>query len=266
MASLFDGLQNIPVFEGRTEEDRRSALLQAGLAMMQTPERGQGPISQIGGGIQAGLSDLDKTKAANTATEQQAFQNMITTQGAEADTTRAEAVQLTAETGQDRLAQDVNEFTVKEGLRTAEIDLDKAQAEWLRRRWTGPPAGASGAVTAAMLENKVIEAQIVNLIRADPGKYTMENGQINYQLATVQAFNDLHKAKGLAGSDTLGLILGKGEAGEVGQNISELQGQPPAPASVVPTDKTRPQTQQEIDALPPGTKFIWTDGKSYTRQ
>ena len=266
MASLFEGLQNIPVFEGRSEEDRRSALLQAGLALMQPPQLGGGPVAQVGGGIQAGLTDLDKTKAANAAADQQVFQNLITTQGAEADTTRAEAVALTAETGKGRLAQEVDEFSVEDGLRKAKINLDKAQAAWLKRRWSGPPAGASKAVTAAMLEDKVIQAQIVNLIRADPAKYTLENGDINYQLATVQAFNDLHKAKGLAGSDTLGFILDKGEAEVTGQTISTLQGTPPVPASVVSNTKPTPQTQQEIDALTPGTQFTWTDGKSYTRQ
>jgi len=261
MANLFSGLSDLPVFEGRSEEDRRSALLATGLGLLQPqdPLAGGNALTQLGGGVQAGLTSLDTTAATNRETEQQAFQNIITGRAAATDETRAESGQvvaeaaaLNAETNVAAQGQDVTEFSAEKGLREAKIDLNKAQAEWLRRRFAGDPS-ASTKVTAAMLEDKVIQAQMENLLRSDPEKYTLSDGKPNIALLTVQAFNDLHKAKGLAASEQLGLIVNTGEAEEISGNISTLQGPPPEPA-------TEPQVQvittlDEFNALPIGAEY-----------
>lgn len=262
MANITTALNNLPVFEGRSDEDRRRSLLAAGLGMIQPqdPMAGGNALTQLAGGVQAGLTSLDTTAATNRATEQQAFENVITGRAADAEDTRAEAVRLSAEANQlnaetNALAQTQveTEFSAEEGLRDAKIDLDKAQAEWLRRRFAGDPSGAA-KVTAAMIDDKVIIAQMENLLRADPSKYSLANGKPNIALLTVQAFNDLHKAKGLADSESLGLILNQGEAADVSGRISALQGIPPEPPPEAATPTIT--TIDEFNALPIGAEYI----------
>ncbi len=269
MASIFDGLNNLPIFEGRSEEDRRRALLQAGLALTepQDPLAGGNALTQLAGGVSAGLQSLDITEAKNTATEQQAFENIIRGRGATAEESRAESASVIAEATALNVEQTGIEFDAEKALRLAKVDLDKAQAEWLRRRFAGDPSGAS-KVTAAMIDQSVIIAQMENLYANDPGKYTLPDGKRNISLLTVQAFNDLHKAKGVADAEQLGFILQSGEGAEISQKVSELQGIPPTPAPIVDETPSAATpvitTKEEFDALPIGAEYIH-NGKRFRK-
>lgn len=269
-------LEDLPVFEGQPDEAKQRAILQFGLGLMQpqNPITGGGPLAAFSDSVQAGLGSLDQDEAKRAAADQQVFQNLITSRSATDTENRTGILETSADgtvasqeaaskLGIDTLANDVTEHTVTKALSVAKINLDTAQAEWLRRRWTGPPSGSSGGnITAAMLEDKVIKSQMVNLIRADPAKYTLQNGELNLELAMMQAFNDLHKGKGVAGSDTIGLIAKGDKSIEISGNISNLQGHPPVPVgstAVIPTLST----PEEVSKLKSGDKYIWADGKTY---
>ncbi len=240
MASIFDGLNNIPIFEGRSEEDRRRALLQAGLALTepQDPLAGGNALTQLAGGVSAGLQSLDITEAKNTATEQQAFENIIRGRGATAEEVRAAAAKTTAEstttvakTGAGGLAEEISQFDDLDSLRKAEILLKTKTAEWMARRWTGPP-GATSKVTTASTNAQVIEAWKQVLLAKDPVKYTGADGQPNEAMLEVDAFGAMHKQSSVADAEQLAFILGRGEAGVISTKISELQGLAPSPGSV----------------------------------
>ena len=278
MASIFDGLNNLPIFEGRSEEDRRRALLQAGLALTepQDPLAGGNALTQLAGGVSAGLQSLDITEAKNTATEQQAFDNIIAGRGATSEEVRAFAAKTTsestttvAETGQDRLAEVESQFDDEQALRDAKVLLDEETAAWMARRWTGPP-GATSKVTTATTNAQVIAAWKEVLFAKDEVRYSNPDGSRNEAMLAVDAFGAMHKQVSVADAEQLAFILGKGEGAKISAEISELQGIAPLPGSVstLPTGATaveRPQTQEQIDSLPTGTKFIWLDGIEYTK-
>jgi len=273
VASIFDGLNNLPIFEGVAQPDRRRALLEAGLAMTQPfdPMTGNN-LTQITGGVSAGLASLDQSDRKNTFKEQQAFDNIIKGRGATAEESRAEsagvvadAAALNASTSEAAQGQTEVEFSAEKDLREAKVDLDKAQAEWLRRRFAGDPSGAS-KVTAAMIDQTVIMAQMENLYAADPGKYTTPDGKRNIALLTVQAFNDLHKAKGVADAEQLGFILDQGEGAAISGRISELQGTPPAPAAgVAGGDVPVITNAEEREKIPVGSDYMF-NGQRFTKQ
>lgn len=249
MANLFSGLNNLPIFEGRNEADTRRALLEAGLGMLQTQPPSGNALTQIGGGISAGLASLDKTEARNTATEQQAFQNIIAGRGATSDEIRAGAAKTTsestttvAETGQARQEEVESQFDDEKALRDAKVLLDTETAAWMKRRWTGPP-GATSKVTTATTNAQAIAAWKQVLYDKDPVKYTI-NGVKNEAMLAVDAFGAMHKQVSVADAEQLAFILGAGEAKVISGNISELQGTAPAPGEV--------STLPAVVAPPPG--------------
>lgn len=279
MASIFDGLNNLPIFEGRSDPDRRRALLETGLALTapQDPLAGGNALTQLSGGVSAGLASLDKTERKNTATEQQAFENIITGRSAATDETRAEAAQVNAEaaalnseTNKGIAGEAVREFNIRKGLRDAKIDLDKAQAEWLRRRFAGDPSGA-GKVTTALIEESVIEAEMANLLASDPALYTLANGKPNMSLLTVQAFSNMHKIKGVAGTENLASILQSGEGAAISENISAIQGVSPPPVAAPIVNETTGgdlpvvSSPEDRDKIAIGQDYIF-NGQRYTRQ
>jgi len=203
----FNALQSLGIFNGRNVEDRDSALLRAGLAMMQPTQTG-GLLEGLTGGINAGLADLDRTKAAGTAEEQRLFQNEITQQKADSGTINADASatsagasvtnasanvqnadtnEISAATDQSRvkLAGEQHQFTIEKfdqewEKRITAADLDRANAEWLRRRHDGTPAEASAAaggrgLTSADLNSDLIKARARNLLTA-----ALENGDLTF--------------------------------------------------------------------------------------
>ena len=273
MASIFDGLSNLPIFEGASDEARRRALLNAGLAMMQPQGQFENTIGSISTGISAGLQSLDQTRDREAATEQQQTDNVLRGRQVAASEQQADAQMMTAETGQQRAAteaaaqaEDARQFDLEGDLRAAKIDLDKAQAEWLRRRHDGTPAGSDGKVTPAMIDQSFVLARMENLYRADPQKYTLADGKRNVELLMDQAFLDLHRVTGTAGNENVPIIASSAEdAAGIGANVTAMQGVAPAPASATPETKQL-STQAEVDALPSGTRFLWVDGKEYTKQ
>lgn len=238
MANLFSGLNNLPIFEGRTDADTRRALLEAGLGMLAPQAPGGNALTQIGGGIQAGLNSLDTTEATNTANEQAAFDNIIKGRGASSAEVRATAAKTTsestttvAETGANRQAQDAQEFKDEKILRDAKVLLDTEVAGWMKRRWSGPP-GATSKVTTAMTNADVITNWKKVLLAADPVKYTLPDGTTNDAMLVVDAFGSMHKQTDTASSENLASILGGGEAAAISEEISTIQGRAPGPGSI----------------------------------
>lgn len=254
MAGLLDGLQNLPVFEGRPEEDRRRALLEAGLAMMQPQDAlmGENPLTQLSGGVTAGLTSLDRTDAQNRAADQQAFQNIITGQQADAATMKAGAAEITANaaatnagTSASALDQQIAEFDAEQGLRDAKINLDEAQARWLDRRHDGSPAGANKK-TQAMIDDEIIKAHMRVIYQAEPEAWTGVDGKPDMARLMVQAFSNLHRQKIPSSVADLSFIIDGGEAEALGENISAIQGEPPPPAGV--SGPVTVTGQEDLDA------------------
>jgi len=278
MPGLFDGLSNLPVFEGASDEATRRALLTAGLAMMQpfNPLEGNA-LTQAGGGIQAGLASLDQTKATEGAIAQQDFQNIIAGRQVSADEQRADAATSQADTEarrvgaeEARIAEGARQFDAEQDLRAAKINLDEAQAEWLRRRHDGTPADSS-KITESMIDNSFITARMENLYRANPAKYTLADGSKNLALLMDDSFLALHRVTGTAGNENIPIIAqDTQDAAATGANITALQGEAPAPsAAPAPTvaDQSKEPTittQAEFDALPSGTVYIH-NGKRFRK-
>lgn len=280
MANIFSGLNNLPVFEGRSDADTRRALLETGLGLLQPQPPGGNALTQIGGGITRGLESLDTTEAKNTATEQQAFENIIRGRGAAAEEVRAQAAATTAastttvaETGAGGLEEEISQFDDLDSLRKAEILLKTKTAEWMARRWTGPP-GATSKVTTASTNAQVIEAWKQVLLAKDPVKYTGADGQPNNAMLEVDAFGAMHKQVSVADAEQLAFILGAGEAGDISGKISELQGVAPAPGSVSTApivnevaggDLPVVVTAEDRAKVPVGSDYI-LNGQRYTKQ
>jgi hypothetical protein len=281
---LLSGLSNLPIFEGVDEATKRRALLETGLALMQPqdPLSGGGPVAQLAGGVNAGLASLDEAELQAAQAKQLEFQNLIAQQAADADTTRSGASVTQAEASTSQAAtqaqavenqnlqaiadrdETIRQFDAAEALRDAKVDLDTAQAEWLRRRHDGTPLATSGKITEATINKSFVESRMENLFRADPDKYTLPNGDKNLTLLMDQAFLDLHRATGTAGSDQIGFVAeGADDASRIGENISSIQGQAPAPATPpidptasVPADTPVITSVREYEALPSGTTYI----------
>lgn len=196
-------LQSLGVFEGRSLPDRNSALLQAGLTMMQAPTDGGGALSQFAGGVQAGLSDLDKTSAEATAAGQQAFTNTISQQSAAAETERAGATTTTAESstvnaetgqqqvevnaaaqvsaeqlGQDQLNQQIVEFNANFDTRAAKAAKDFADARMKDRL---PVDAASGKPSLAKNTEEQFKANL-GVAWADDQKLDMLDRKYDSQI------------------------------------------------------------------------------------
>ena len=270
---LFSGLSNLPIFEGRPEDEVRRALLATGLGLMQpqNPLTG-GAVTQLTGGIQAGLESLDTTEAKRL--EQDAARRADILRGREvtaeeerarAATTTAEAAATSAEgrvtAASEALAEEARQFDALEVLRASEIDLNTANAEWLRRRFGGDPSTAA-RLTAAGLDRQDIEARIQNLYRANPERYSFvdENGVVtkNIALLTEDAFNDHYIAKGIITNENLPIIArDPADAERLRQRIRELQGIPEEPAADF-QDIVQQQQQDNADQLVVQSMQTWT--------
>jgi hypothetical protein len=91
MPGLLSGLQNLAVFDNVPDSERDRALIQAGLGMMQPQNEavGGGPLTQLTGGIQAGLSSLDRSEDRRFAEEQRQSDNLISGRAATVGERRA---------------------------------------------------------------------------------------------------------------------------------------------------------------------------------
>lgn len=156
MAEIFEGLQNLAIFEGQPEETRRRALLEAGLALM-TPQKGGHPLASLQGGVSAGLTALDRETAKRAAAEQQQFTNRISQQKANAGTTQARAaaesvdvnrqqVSNTFEVERKKIEETMRQFDGETDVRKAKSVLDYAKARYWDRM---PTQGGAGGRTAA---------------------------------------------------------------------------------------------------------------------
>lgn len=243
-------LQSLGVFEGRSLPDRNSALLQAGLAMMQAPKGGGGGVAQIAGGIQAGLSDLDKTSAETSAQTQQVFQNTIAQQGAEANTERAAASTttadsstVTAETGQVNATTNQQEATTREATQVAAEALGKAQLEEhivqfkahfdtraaqaakdfaQGRMFDRLPDGSKRTTTEATNTEKKFQAKLGELWVLDQAKNALDKQYSSQEDPVLHnaAWGAIEIRKGLANAENIGLVAADTtDATRQGQNV-----------------------------------------------
>lgn len=276
-------LEELPVFDDQPDEARSRAILQFGLGLMQpqNPITGGGPLAAFGNSVQAGLGSLDQDEAKRAAADQQVFQNLISTGKLADSENRTEILGQKADTEQKSkegdtalgvasLAVQVDEFSSESELRAAKVELDKANAAWLKRRWSGPPNSA-GKVTKAITNAMAIDANIEVLYAANKAKYTKADGTRNKDLLYVVAFNAVAKATGLADSDMMALIVNSEKEGEaISDKVSAIMGVPPQPenSTYVQRDPSIPSltTQEQVDALKPGQQYYWGDGEKYTRR
>lgn len=238
--NIFSGLNDLPVFEGRTDEDTRRALLASGLALMQpvNPLTGGGALGQLGGGIQAGLDSLDTTERKNTALTQQDFLNSIATRGAvtderrttvdeagvpidqqQADTQKA-AEEAAAATAKGNLEEEIRQFN-RGGLdRAAERALKSSKAKYYDRL---PEAGIAGRATSASNIQAQHIAKMNSLWEIDQAKSPLEqqfDGKDD-PLLIDSAWRDVVVREGLAGSEALGIIAtGGDDAAAIGANVA----------------------------------------------
>ena len=118
-----------------SQPENRAALVQAGIAMLQPLGVGQTTAGQIGGAIGAGMEARDRVVTGQQEAEQQALQNQIAQQEADARTTAAEASLMNAE----RVKGDL---TLHQQLMQDNREIAR-WTEWLKGRaydqYTGEP-------------------------------------------------------------------------------------------------------------------------------
>lgn len=233
---LFSGLTNLPVFEGVPNPERSRALLEAGLAMMQPQDPLRGTdLTQLTGGVSAGLQSLDRQRGERKQDEVTAFDQMISGRGADtadrgvdvqqqqADTgvLRQEADQTSQEAaaalGQDQLAQAEKEWTENGSNRKATAALANAKAKY----WDRMPTEGSEA-TATSLKIAQHLAKMNQMWAADQALPITERrflGKEDPQLID-EAWGALDVRQGLASSEALGIIAtNTQDAAQTGQNV-----------------------------------------------
>lgn len=232
--NLFSGLDNLAIFEDTPDPERRRAIMQAGLAMMQQQPGGGGFVSQVGGGIQTGLDSLDTQEQQRFNRGQLDFQNMITERGAVTDERRAGTGEVNAETGQQvagtgqtqvenqdaqakaTLDEKVRQWN-REGLdRAAQRGLDKAKAKYWDRMPEGGIGGRPSATDALFAEHV---AKMNALWDIDQQKSPLEQqfSDKDDDILIDMAWRDITLRKGTAGNEALALMaVGTQDAAEVG--------------------------------------------------
>lgn len=263
---LVEGLNALPIFNDVPEKDRNRAIITAGLEMLKPRSElgGGGFLEAAGAGVGAGLAELDTRQDRALAQQSQTFNQGIAERGAAADQQRADSRTVTADanasqaaTAASAQAQSAEEFAAQAPDRNAVKELRNAEAEWLRRRHDGTPAGSQ----TAALESARVTAQMQTLVADNPARYTRPDGTANQALALIDAY----KAMGfdeLLKNDSLAVILANAEEGqEVQAAVAGLtptaMGEDERTAAAGPKTIT---TQAEFDALPPGTVFFNADG------
>jgi len=238
--NLFSGLDNLAIFEGVPDDVRRRALIDTGLAMLQPQGPEGSAITQIGGGIEAGLASLDDAEQQSFNRNQLDFQNMITQRGAVTDERRAGTGEVNAQTGQQvattgqtqvenqdtqataALEEEIRQWN-REGLdRAAQRGLDKAKSRYWDRMPEGGIGGRPSATDALFAEHI---AKMNSLWVLDQRKSPLEQqfSDKDDDILIDMAWRDITLRKGTAGNEALALMAsGTQDAALVGQRAQAV--------------------------------------------
>lgn len=238
--NLFSGLDNLAIFEDTPDPERRRALMEAGLAMMQQQGGDGGFVSQVGGGVQAGLASLDQQEQQRFNRGQLDFQNMITERGAVTDERRAGTGEVNAQTGQQ--VADTGETQVENQDAQAKATLDEKIREWDRegldraatrglvyaksKYWDRMPTtgSAAGPTQASVIMQQHMD-KMESLWIIDQKKSPIDQEYTNKgdPLLVDAAWRDVVVREGLAGSEALGLIASDtADAAAMGGNVAAV--------------------------------------------
>lgn len=230
---LLDSLKNIdlPIFEGVPDKDKQRALLTTALELMrpQDPLKGGGDgqiVEALSRAAGAGLGELDTRQDRGIQQGAQDVTNRVGESTIQLNRDRGESRVRTSKANESNAAVNVtqearaaSEFNENQALREATADLRVAEAEWLRRRHDGTPAGNK----SAELELRQINDTAQSLINDNPARYQKADGSINQVLARVDAYQKLN-LKELLKNPALAVIIGnEGEASAIRDRVDSLQ-------------------------------------------
>lgn len=219
---LLEGLQGIPdnmsIFDGVPDQDRQRAIMATALQLMrpQDPLKGggDGQIAEaLSRSLGAGLTELDTRQDRGLDQQNQEVQRRVGESTINLNADRGESRVRTSKANESNAAVNAqaeeraaSEFAEEANMRKAIADLRVAEAEWLRRRHDGTPAGSA----SKDLELKKINDMASVLKERNPARYARADGTVNEALARVDAYEELGLEE-LLSNPSLPIIVGTTE-------------------------------------------------------